>query len=35
MSVLTPEQLVLSGHGVCSSMLKSGTNFSWTVMMKG
>ena len=33
--MLRPEQLVLSGHGVCHCMLKGGTYYGWTVMMKG
>ena len=27
--------LILSRHRVCCHMLKGGTNYSWTVMMKG
>ena len=32
--VLRPEISVLSGAGVHHRMLKGGTNYSWTVMMK-
>ena len=33
--VLRPEISVLSGTGVHHHMLKGGTNYSWTVILKG